>query len=117
MNRKMVKTIALGTFTLVVVLGAWWQARAQDAKAPYPSMAPLDHYLMTDRNAEIALAHSAAPASISSDTEVLALGRHGYETAIEGKRVIKKCTRDWPSRSSSLFFCYRREKETSRSNI
>jgi len=31
MNRKIVKTIALGTFALVVVLGAWWQARAQDA--------------------------------------------------------------------------------------
>jgi hypothetical protein len=85
MNRKMVKTIALGTFALVVVLGAWWQARVQDTKAPYPSMAPLDQYLMTDRNAEIALARSAAPASISSDAKVLVLGRHGYETAVKGK--------------------------------
>ena len=36
MNRKIVKTIALETFVLVVVLSAPWQTRAQDTKAPYP---------------------------------------------------------------------------------
>jgi hypothetical protein len=80
MNRKMVRTIAL-----VVVLGAAWQAHAADAKAAYPSMAPLDQYLIADRNAEIALARTAAPESISKDAEVLVLGRHGYETAVKGK--------------------------------
>ena len=84
MNRKIVKTIALETFVLVVVLSAPWQTRAQDTKAPYPSMAPLDQYLM-ERNAEIALARSAAPESISRDAETLVLGRHGYETAVKGK--------------------------------
>jgi hypothetical protein len=48
-------------------------------------MAPLDQYLITDRDAEIALARSAAPESISRDAEVLVLGRHGYETAVKGK--------------------------------
>jgi hypothetical protein len=48
-------------------------------------MAPVDQYLMEDRNSEIALARSAAPESISRDAEVLVLGRHGYETAIQGK--------------------------------
>jgi hypothetical protein len=38
-----------------------------------------------DRTAEIALARSAAPESISRDAEVLVLGRHGYETAVQGK--------------------------------
>jgi hypothetical protein len=85
MNRKMTETIAWGTFTLAVVLGASWQAQAQEAKAPYPTMAPLDQYLMTDRNAEIALARSAAPESISRDATVAVLGPHGYETAVEGK--------------------------------
>ena len=47
-------------------------------------MAPLEQYLM-DRNAEIALARSAAPDAISHDATVLVLGRHGYETAVEGK--------------------------------
>jgi hypothetical protein len=68
-----------------MVLGMVWQAQALDSKAQYPSMAPLDQYLMTDRNAEIALARSAAPESISRDAEVLVLGRHGYETAVKGK--------------------------------
>jgi len=59
--------------------------QAQDAKAPYPAMAPLDQYLMADRSAEIALARSAAPAAISRDATVLVLGKNGYETVAEGK--------------------------------
>src|ERR1700726_1859832 len=85
MNQKIVKMIALGAFALVIVLGEYWQAQAQDPKAPYASMAPLDQYLMADRNAEIALARSAAPEAISRDADVLVLGRHGYETAVKGK--------------------------------
>jgi hypothetical protein len=60
-------------------------ACAQDAKTQYSSMAPLDQYLTTDRNAEIALARSAAPTSISSDATVLVLEKSGYRTAAEGK--------------------------------
>jgi hypothetical protein len=85
MNRKMVKTITLRTFALVAVLCAARTGRAADAETPYPSMAPLEQYLMADRDAEIALARSAAPPSISSDATVMVLGRHGYETAVEGK--------------------------------
>ena len=59
--------------------------QAQDAKASYPTMAPLEQYLIADRDAEIALARSAAPESISQDAEVLVLRQHGYETAIKGK--------------------------------
>jgi hypothetical protein len=40
---------------------------------------------MADRDAEIALARSAAPAAISRDAEVLVLGKDGYQTASEGK--------------------------------
>src|SRR5712664_580694 len=84
MLRKILSTIALGSFALVVMLGVAGQGQAQDAKAPYPSMAPLDQYVM-ERNAEMALARSAAPESISRDAEVMVLGRHGYETAGKGK--------------------------------
>jgi len=59
-------------------------ARAQDAKTPYPAMAPIDQYLM-DRSAEIALARSSAPEAVSGDATVLVLGRKGYETVIVGK--------------------------------
>ena len=69
---------------LVVVLSAACQAQAQDAKAPYPHMAPLDQYLM-ERDAEVALARTAAPDSISRDAEVMVLGRQGYETAAKGR--------------------------------
>ena len=85
MPRKIPRMIALGGFALAVALGAAWQAQAQDRKSPYPGMAPLDQYLIPDRNAEIALARSAAPQSIAQDAEVMVLGRHGYETAVKGK--------------------------------
>lgn len=75
--------------SLVVVLssisGVSRQTLAQGAKTQYPGMASLDQYLMVDRNAETALARSAAPSSISSDATVLVLDKRGYETAIEGK--------------------------------
>jgi hypothetical protein len=59
-------------------------AQAQAAKASYPAMAALGQYLMPE-SAEIALAHSAAPASISGDAEVMVLRRDGYATAVKGK--------------------------------
>jgi hypothetical protein len=59
---------------------------AQDADEASPAkMAPIDQYRMTSRTEEIALARSAAPASISADAEVLVLGERGYETAVKGK--------------------------------
>jgi hypothetical protein len=84
MNGKMAQTIALATFALALVLGAARQAQTQDQKNPYPSMAALEQYMMA-REAEIAMARSAAPESISRDAEVMVLGRHGYETAVKGK--------------------------------
>jgi hypothetical protein len=95
MQQKAVRTVALRTFGLVVLLGVVWQAQAQDAKTPYPSMAPLDQYLM-ERNAEIALARSAAPESISQDAEVMVLGRRGYETVVKGKNgFVCMVQRSW----------------------
>jgi hypothetical protein len=84
MKRIVVRTIALGIVALCALLGAAWRAQAEDVKSPYPNMAPIEQYLM-DRDAEIALARSAAPASLSGDAEVMVLGRKGYETAVQGK--------------------------------
>ncbi len=84
MEQKTLKRIALVSSVLVLALAAISQMQAQ-SKTPYPDMAALDRYLMPDRNAEIALARSAAPDSISHDAKVLVLGPHGYETAVEGK--------------------------------
>ena len=85
MRKKKVGAIAIKSFALLVVLGTAYLAKAQDATTPYPNMAPVDQYLMTDQGAEIALARSAAPDSISRDADVLILGRHGFETAVKGK--------------------------------
>jgi hypothetical protein len=97
MSRKIANAIALASFVVVVALSAAWQAQARDAKAPYPSMAPLEQYLM-ERNAEIALARSAAPAAISSDATALVFGRKGYETAGTGKNgFVCLVERSWTS--------------------
>jgi len=57
---------------------------AAQTKTSYPVMAPLDQYLIPDKDAEIALARTAAPKSISDDAEVMVLGRSGYTTAAKG---------------------------------
>ena len=77
------RSIALGACVIAGVLGASGRAAAQDAQRPYASMAPVEQYLM-DRQAEIALARSAAPNAISRDATVLVLGLTGYETAVQG---------------------------------
>jgi hypothetical protein len=99
MKRKTVKMIALGFFGLALALGAARPARAQDAKNPYPtSMAPLDQYLM-NRDAEIAMARSAAPPSVAKDATVMVFGRDGYETAIKGTNgFVCNVDRSWMDR-------------------
>lgn len=70
-------------FGFALMLTALCQAAAQNNNTPYPAMAPLAQYMM-DRDAEIALARSAAPPSISNDAEVMVLGPQGYTTAVKG---------------------------------
>ena len=98
MHGKKLTAIAVKRLMLIIMLGTAWHAISQDAKAPYASMAPVDQYLMEDRNSEIVLARSAAPESISRDAEVMVLGRHGYETAIQGKNgFVCIVERSWTS--------------------
>ena len=98
MNLKRFQAIASLSFGLILILGTAWHARAQDRQMSYLSMAPIEQYLMTDRNAEIALARSAAPEAISRDATILVFGRHGYETAVEGKNgFVCVVERGWMS--------------------
>jgi len=85
MRKNKIGAFLMKCSVLLIGLGATHQAMAQDAATPYPKMAPIDQYLMADRAAEIALARSAAPESISRDATILVLGRKGYEKAVEGK--------------------------------
>lgn len=50
---------------------------------PYPTMAPVSRYLM-NRTAEIEMARSAGPASISAHATLLVMSRTGYVTAVKG---------------------------------
>ena len=85
-------------FALLVVLGSAHQAMAQEGATKYTKMAPVDQYLMADRDAEIALARSAAPESIARDAEVQVLGPHGFETAAKGKNgFVCIVGRSWTS--------------------
>jgi hypothetical protein len=82
-REKMIRIMA--TIMLVLAISVDFLVPKAAAQADkYSKMAPVDQYLM-ERNAEIVLARSAAPDSISSDATVLILGRQGYETAVEGR--------------------------------
>ena len=90
--------IVVKSFALLVVLCVAHQVMAQDARTRYPKMAPIEEYLMADRDAEIVLARSAAPESIARDAEVLVLARHGFETAVKGKNgFVCIVGRSWTS--------------------
>jgi hypothetical protein len=104
MRKKNLGAIAIKRFALLVVLATAYQAMAQDATTAYPNMAPIEQYLM-DRTAEIALARSAAPESISRDAEILVLGRHGFETAVKGKNgFVCIVERSWTSAPDAEFW-------------
>jgi hypothetical protein len=85
MSRNGYITIASLILVLTSVSGDSRRTWAQSSETQYVVMAPLAQYLTADRNAEIDLARSAAPTSISSDATVLVLGKSGYKTAVEGK--------------------------------
>jgi len=88
MLRCVVREIGWERLALVALAGALssfqaQHATAQTASSPYPNMAPIAQYRM-DRDAEIALARTAAPASISRDAEILVLGEKNFEVAVKG---------------------------------
>jgi hypothetical protein len=84
MQKETFSFLALASLLQIVLAGAICQARAQAEKALYRAMAPLDQYLMPEGNSEIALARSAAPASVSDGAEVMVLGPNGYTAAVKG---------------------------------
>ena len=70
-------------FALVIAMGCGVSnAAAQTDK--YPRMAAIGQYLM-GKNAEIQLARSAAPDSISRDATILVLGRQGTRQPLKAR--------------------------------
>jgi hypothetical protein len=105
MLKKKVAASAIKGFALLAVLATAHQAMAQNATSPYPNMARVDQYLMADQGAEIALARTAAPESVSRDAEILVLGRHGFEIAVKGKNgFVCIVERSWTSAPDADFW-------------
>jgi hypothetical protein len=72
----------IGLVALVALAGIALQGWAQGVAGEYAVAAPLSEYMMA-KDAEVALARSAAPASISGGAEVLVLGRDGYASVVK----------------------------------
>jgi hypothetical protein len=82
---------------MALALGAA-PAWALGGTGTYGAMAPVGQYLTADRNAEIALARSAAPPAISDEATIMVLGRGGYETAAKGRNgFVCLVERSWMS--------------------
>ena len=79
----------------LIISIAFLTPRAAAQSDKYSKMAPVAQYLM-ERNAEILLARSAAPDSISSDATILVLGWQGYETVVRGRNgFVCMVERSW----------------------
>lgn len=77
-------------------------ARAEAGR--YAAMAPLAEYLMP-KDAEVALARSAAPASIAKGATVMVLGRQGYTTAVPGTNgFLCYVERSWANNTDNAEF-------------
>ncbi len=95
------KILAL-IFIVPIFISATLPAQAQ---AAYAAMAPLDQYLIADEKAEIALARTAAPASISDQAEVMILGPKGFTTAAKGTNgFLCLVERSWGAATDSPEF-------------
>jgi len=80
---------------LVLAFSLTSQGSPPTAKTHYPAMAPLSQYLMP-RDAEISLARSAAPKSVSDDAEILVLTESGFQTAVKGTNgFVCMVARSW----------------------
>jgi hypothetical protein len=101
MKQKRVRLVLVLEALAVLIV----QTHAQSTQTQYAKMAPLDQYLIADRNAEIALARSAAPESISGKAEVMVLGRNGFEVAVPGtNHFVCLVERSWDAAIGDVVF-------------
>jgi hypothetical protein len=104
MQKNMIRLTAL-TLVVPVIFALPACSQAQATKASYPDMAPLDRYMIQDENAEVSLARSAAPASISSAAEVMVLRRDGYTTTVKGSNgFVCIVERSWANTTDNSQF-------------
>jgi hypothetical protein len=91
-GRAVAAVVALASLLIVA------SRQPVSAQTSYPQMGAVGPYMITDRNAEISLARSAAPKSISRNATVLVMGLHGYQTASAGTNgFVCLVERSWMS--------------------
>ena len=101
MNWKQNRLIA----ALVIAMATASEAQAQSMQPRDRAMAPVHEYLMANPRAEVALARSAAPPAISGRAEVMVLGRHGFEVAVQGaNHFVCLVERSWDAAVGSPEF-------------
>ncbi len=105
MRQEFFGAAAAALLSVLAVTGAHGQ---EETATPYARMAPLEQYLMA-RDAEIAMARSAAPESISKDATILVLERDGYKTAASkggsgGSGFVCMVQRSWTAGSDDPEF-------------
>ncbi|HTZ98669.1 MAG TPA: hypothetical protein VMB18_19870 [Terriglobales bacterium] len=107
MKEQKIALIAASMLALILGFALGRELKAQVSKkdgGAYSAMAPIEQYLM-DRDAEIMLARSGAPESISRDATVMVLGNRSFETAVEGKNgFVCIVERAWTSPFESAEF-------------
>jgi len=82
--RSLSRACFISSFMMIAFVATGFVSPARAETTSYPVMAPVSQYLIPDEHTEIALARSAAPASISDRAEVLVLRRDAYRTAVKG---------------------------------
>jgi hypothetical protein len=92
----------ISAFALISTVAAWALPAAGAAAA---AANPITPYLMANKDEEIALARSAAPASVAAHASVMVLDRHGYRTAVKGTNgfvclVVRSWDNEFDSKSS-----------------
>ena len=97
--------VGVGVGWLAFLIGAAQPALASGSSGPYADRAPIAQYMMTSPAAEIALAKTAAPSSISDNAEVLVLGVEGYTSAVKGKNgFVCLVERSWDAEFGNPVF-------------
>jgi hypothetical protein len=68
---------------MLLASGASAYAQTPQQASQYPTMAPIEQYLMAPAD-EIALARSSGPPSVTAHASILVLGKQGYYVAVKG---------------------------------
>ena len=101
-TRRPAIAIAAGLAVFAVSVGGPGASRAQTPE--YATAAPAADYMMSPAD-EIAMARSAAPASLAKDAEVMVLGKTGYEIAAKSSNgFVCMVQRSWANEPSNAEF-------------